>query len=84
MLSYLTDRDTRGFRRLILLSTGANKMEALHNGDGHTVWTHILHDTHAPLVSVHYLFIPTSRRTHITPGFVCVCALGARADLVIK
>ncbi|KAM7277484.1 hypothetical protein ACFE04_019350 [Oxalis oulophora] len=36
-------RDHNGFRKLLIVTTTAGKIYALHTGDGHVVWSHLLH-----------------------------------------
>ncbi|KAF5841245.1 hypothetical protein DUNSADRAFT_13699 [Dunaliella salina] len=66
-LAFSHPRDSRGFRKLIVVATEAGKVAALHNGDGHIVWSRpfprklapqqllqwqLFHDlTHAPRVA---------------------------------
>lgn len=47
------DRDSRGFRKLILATTTCGKVVALHNGDGHVVWARPFPPATAPQVSAH-------------------------------
>ena len=44
------DLDLLGFRKLILALTGSGKIYALHNGDGHVVWSRMLPKGSAQLV----------------------------------
>ncbi|OMO61903.1 Quinonprotein alcohol dehydrogenase-like-superfamily [Corchorus capsularis] len=39
-------RDHNGFRKLLIVLTSAKKLFALHTGDGHIVWSHLLQSLH--------------------------------------
>ncbi|XP_039017122.1 ER membrane protein complex subunit 1-like [Hibiscus syriacus] len=40
-------RDHNGFRKLLIVLTRVGKLFALHTGDGHVVWSHLLHKSEA-------------------------------------
>ncbi|XWS26328.1 hypothetical protein CRYUN_Cryun26dG0022700 [Craigia yunnanensis] len=46
-------RDHNGFRKLLIALTRAGKLFALHTGDGHIVWSHLLQSLHKSEVCQH-------------------------------
>ncbi|KAJ9518790.1 hypothetical protein QJQ45_026065 [Haematococcus lacustris] len=91
----LPTRDTRGFRRALVVTTASGKVAALHNGDGRVLWSrpgsadtapqHLLawrsfHDlTHAPLLAT----LHSSPASDVTVLSVYDAHTGAQTSAVL-